>query len=160
MADSAWSKPNPRCAIQTPELLEKHMEKEDDGAKAQNVDKPTGNQKEPTKSSRRSRGINVALIGALAGVYTVATIALGTLSYGPLNLRLSNVLIGTVPILGWPAIFGIALGVFLSNIGSPLGPIDLFSAAFSFIGLIAIHLLRNKSVLAGLAIYSLIISLW
>jgi hypothetical protein len=57
-------------------------------------------------------------------------------------------------------VFGISLGVFLGNIASPLGPIDLISSLFSLIGLSAIHILRNKSVLAGLAIYSAILSVW
>jgi uncharacterized membrane protein len=96
-----------------------------------------------------------------AGVYAVATVSLGTASYGlPFNLRLSNILIGVVPIIGWPAVFGIALGVFLGNIASPLGPIDLISSIFSLVGLSLIQLLRKKSVLAGLTIYSSILSLW
>lgn len=59
-----------------------------------------------------------------------------------------------------PAVYGLTLGVFLGNTVSPLGPIDLFSAVPSFIGLMIIHKLRKKSVLLGLSIYSLIISLW
>jgi uncharacterized membrane protein len=111
-------------------------------------------------ASRRIKTVNLTLTGALAGVYAVATIGLGSISFGLLNLRLSNMLIGAVPILGWPGVFGIALGVFLGNIGSTLGPLDLISSLFSLAGLIAIHLLKGKSVLAGLSIYSLILSLW
>jgi uncharacterized membrane protein len=112
------------------------------------------------KRSRRT--LNIALSGMLAGVYTVSTIILGVLSFGPVNLRLSNILIALVPILGWPSIFGIAVGVFLSNlVGSSIGPLDYFvSPVFSFVGLVAIYLLRRKSVIAGLAIYSAILSLW
>ena len=109
---------------------------------------------------RKSRALNISVIGLLAGVYSVATIALGTLSYGPLNLRLTNILLGVVPIVGWPAVLGLTLGVLLSNVASTIGPIDYLSAGFSFLGLVAIHLLRKRSVLAGLTIYSLILSIW
>lgn len=67
---------------------------------------------------------------------------------------------GLVPIFGMPAAYGLTLGIFLGNIISPLGPIDLFSAIPSFIGLFIIYKLRNRSVILGLLIYSLIISLW
>jgi hypothetical protein len=116
--------------------------------------------KDDKTKRNKSRSLKIATTGILAGVYTVATIALGTLSYGPLNLRFTNILIGVVPIVGWPSVLGLTLGVFLSNTTSPLGPIDLISALFSFVGLVSIYLLRKKSVAAGLAIYSLILSVW
>ncbi|MGI0079438.1 MAG: QueT transporter family protein [Nitrososphaerales archaeon] len=111
-------------------------------------------------SQSKIKTVNLALTGVLAGVYGVATFALGIVSFGILNLRLTNILLGVVPIFGWPGVFGIALGVLLGNFASPLGPIDLLSAFFSLIGLSAIHLLRKRSVPAGLAIYDLILSLW
>ena len=116
--------------------------------------------KDDKGKKNNGRSLKIATTGILAGVYVVVTIALGTLSYGPLNLRFTNILIGVVPIVGWPSVLGLTLGVFLSNTVSPLGPIDLISAVFSFIGLASIHLLRKKSVLAGLTIYSLILSVW
>lgn len=124
--------------------------------KSQSQDESRNNQ----FSQSKIKTVNLALTGVLAGVYAVATFALGTVSFGILNLRFTNLLLGIVPILGWPGVFGIALGVLLGNVASPLGPIDLLSAFFSLIGLSAMHLLRNRSVLAGLAIYDLILSLW
>ncbi len=149
---SAWSSTNPRCAIQTPELLEKLEEK---------TQRNEENQSEKEQLSvRKIRTVSITLTGVLAGIYAIATFALGAVSYGVLNLRLSNILIGAAPMLGWPGVFGIALGVFLGNIGSPLGPIDLVSSIFSLMGLSAIHLLRGRSVLAGLTIYSIILTFW
>ena len=120
----------------------------------------TRESKDKNKKKNQNRSLKIATTGILAGVYAVATIALGTLSYGPLNLRFTNILIGVVPIVGWPSVLGITLGVFLSNTVSSLGPIDLISPVFSFIGLFSIYLLRRKSVIVGLAIYSLILSIW
>jgi len=107
-----------------------------------------------------NRTLSLAVMGVLAGVYAVATIALGTISYGVLNLRLTNLIIAVVPILGFPSVVGLSLGVFLSDIASPLGPIDLITCLFAFVGLYVIHLLKNKSVAIGLAAHSTIIALW
>lgn len=113
-----------------------------------------------TNSKKTNKAFTLATTGVLAGVYAAVTIAFGTISYGPLNLRFSNVLIAVVPIVGWPGVFGISLGVFLGNINSFLGPIDLVSALFSLLALSILKLIAKRSVLAGLAIYSLILSLW
>ncbi len=98
----------------------------------------------------------------IAGVYATLTLVEGAPAFGPINLRFSNVLIGLVPIFGWPAVFGVALGVFLGNILGPnLGPLDIFlSPLFSLLGLVLIHYLRRRSVILGLASYSIILSLW
>jgi hypothetical protein len=68
--------------------------------------------------------------------------------------------LGVVPIVGWPSVFGLTLGVFLSNTVSYLGPIDLISPIFSFAGLAAIQILKKKSSLAGFGTYTLLLSVW
>ena len=138
---------NLRCAIQTPKREKIELEEEE----AKTLNKRIG---------RKSRTVNIALIGLIAGVYAVATIALGTFSYGPINLRFTNILLAIVPIVGWPSVAGLTLGVLISNTASSIGPIDYISAFFSFVGLLAIYVLRKKSVLAGLTIYSILLSLW
>ena len=75
-------------------------------------------------------------------------------------MRVANALIGLVPLLGWAGIYGLALGVFLGNLSSPLGPIDLLSVLPSFAGLFAVYKLRHFSVILGLQIYSTLISIW
>ncbi|RLE63636.1 MAG: hypothetical protein DRN53_01885, partial [Thermoprotei archaeon] len=76
------------------------------------------------------------------------------------QVRVANALIGLVPIIGIPAVYGLTLGVFLANLTSPLGWIDLLSSIFTFIGLIIVYKLRNVSVILGLTIYSLILGVW
>ena len=102
----------------------------------------------------------LALVGILAGVYATVTVAFGGISYGPINVRFANLLIAVVPIVGWPGVFGISLGVFLGNISSPLGPIDLISSVFSLIGLSILKALSGRTVLGGLLAYSVILGLW
>jgi hypothetical protein len=109
----------------------------------------------------RNKAFTLAMTGLLAGVYAVVTIALGTISYGVLNLRFSNLLLAVVPIVGWPGVFGITLGVSLGNLASPYGPLDyLVSPLFSLLGLSCMKLLAKKTVLGGLAIYSILLSVW
>lgn len=95
-----------------------------------------------------------------AAAYSVLVVFLAPISFMQIQVRVANALIGLVPIFGMPAVYGLTLGVFLGNIVSPLGPIDLLSPIPSFIGLLLLHKLRGKSVLAGLIIYSVLISFW
>ncbi len=90
-------------------------------------------------------------------MYVALGLVFSPISYGVINLRLANVLIGLVPIIGWPRMIGQALGVFIVNqplLGDPLGPIDLVNVAPSFVFSWLIWKLRNKSVFLGLTLYS------
>lgn len=112
---------------------------------------------------KRLRTVDIAVAGVTASVYTVLTVLGSSISFGAINLRFANALIGLVPIFGWPAVYGVSLGVFLGNLlgAHALGPLDIFiSPIFSFLGLVALQTLKKKSVLAGLFVYSLILSLW
>jgi uncharacterized membrane protein len=71
------------------------------------------------------------------------------------QLRVANILVGLVPIMGWPAIIGQALGVFIANVESPLGPIDLINVIPSLIFSYLIWKLRDVSVFLGLTLYSI-----
>ena len=91
-------------------------------------------------------------------MYVVLALAFNPISYGAINLRVANILIGLVPIIGWPAVLGQALGVFIANqpaLGDPLGPIDLINVIPSFLFSFLLWKLRNKSVFLGLTLYSI-----
>ncbi|MDG6933466.1 MAG: QueT transporter family protein [Nitrososphaerota archaeon] len=102
----------------------------------------------------------IATASVMAALYLVLVLAFAGISYGQIQFRVANILIGVVPLLGMPAVVGITVGVFASNVISPLGPLDLLSAIPSFVGLALIYKLRNRSVLLGLSIYTLLVSLW
>ena len=90
-------------------------------------------------------------------MYVALALLFNPISYGAINLRVANVLIGLVPIVGWPAVLGQTLGVFIANqpaLGDPLGPIDLINVVPSFMFSFLLWKLRNKSVFLGLALYS------
>jgi uncharacterized membrane protein len=102
-----------------------------------------------------------SVVAATAAIYAAMYVALAFLfspiSYGVINFRVANVLIGLVPIIGWPAVLGQALGVFIANqpaLGDPLGPIDLINVIPSFLFSFLLWKLRNTSVFLGLTLYS------
>jgi uncharacterized membrane protein len=99
----------------------------------------------------------VATAAVYAAMYVVLVLAFSPISYGVINLRVANILIGLIPLIGWPAILGQALGVFISNqsaLGDTLGPIDLINVIPSFVFSWVLWKLRNKSVFLGLTLYS------
>jgi uncharacterized membrane protein len=112
-------------------------------------------EKTATRGPRRSLLISTAAI--YAAMYVALAMLFNPISYGAINLRVANVLIGLVPIIGWPAVLGQTLGVFIANqsaLGDPLGPIDLINVVPSFLFSLLLWKLRNKSVFLGLMLYS------
>jgi uncharacterized membrane protein len=111
--------------------------------------------KKTARSPRRSILISTAAV--YAAMYAALALLFNPISYGVINLRVANVLIGLVPIIGWPAILGQTLGVLIANqpaFGDPLGPIDLINVVPSFLFSLLLWKLRNKSVFLGLTLYS------
>lgn len=67
----------------------------------------------------------LALSAAIAGLYAALTYAAAALNlaYGPVQFRFSEALT-VLPAFTPAAVPGLALGCFLANLGSPLGPVD------------------------------------
>lgn len=86
-----------------------------------------------------------ALIGA---IYVVLVYALSFMSYGGVQFRIAEVLL--VLLFFNPKLaFGIILGTFISNIGSPLGVIDsIFGTTATIVGIMGILLLKKRPALA------------
>ena len=104
----------------------------------------------------------VATAAIYAAMYVVLAFVFSPISYGVINFRVANILIGLVPIIGWPAVLGQALGVFIANqpaLGDPLGPIDLINVIPSFAFAFLLWKLRNRSVFLGLTLYSIALGL-
>jgi uncharacterized membrane protein len=109
---------------------------------------------------RNTSARNIALSIVCCALYAALVNVFAPISFQQIQVRVANALIGLVPLMGWPAIYGLTLGVFLGNLTSPLGPIDLLSALPSFLGLLIVYRLRQVSVLLGLQVYSTIVSIW
>jgi len=100
----------------------------------------------------------VALSATIASLYIALVVGLAPISFLQIQFRIANALLGLVPLAGLPAVFGITVGVLIGNLSSPLGPLDLLSSAPTLLGCLIIYWLRKVSVVAGLAIYTIILS--
>jgi hypothetical protein len=106
----------------------------------------------------------VALSALLASLYATIVQVGHPISFLVFQVRVANALIGLVPLLGKPAVVGLALGVFLANTTSPLGPIDLFSAVPSLLSMAVLYWMSRRmgdlGVVLGLALYTVVLSVW
>jgi uncharacterized membrane protein len=75
---------------------------------------------------------NLAVIAIYAALYAALVVVLGGYSYGPIQVRIADSLVDAVPLLGLPGVLGHTLGVFIGNIFSTAGPIDLLNTIPSF----------------------------
>lgn len=80
----------------------------------------------------KNRSKNIALISIYAALYAALVVVLGAFSYGPLQIRIADSLVAAVPLLGIAGVLGHTLGVFVANIFSTAGPIDLLNTIPSF----------------------------
>jgi uncharacterized membrane protein len=83
------------------------------------------------------------------------TLVFGPISYGEVNLRVANLIVGLIPIFGWPSIIGQTMGVLITATVSPLGPLDFVNVLPAFLFSWLIWKLRKISVFVGLVSYSL-----
>ncbi len=72
---------------------------------------------------------NIALAGLIGALYAALTIGLAPLSYGPVQLRVSECLT-VLPFLVPVSIFGLYVGCMAANIMSGYGLIDIFGGSF------------------------------
>lgn len=90
----------------------------------------------------------IVYAGLTAAAYAVATIALGPISYGPLQLRVSGLLMPlslVSPIMG----MGLSVGVGLANLTSPFGAWDF--VAMPLVSLLAANIAYRMRRLPWLA---------
>ena len=76
---------------------------------------------------------DLALITIYAALYAALVIVLGGISYGPIQIRIADSMVAAVPLLGLPGVLGHTLGVFIGNIFSPDGLLDLLNTIPSFV---------------------------
>ena len=76
---------------------------------------------------------DLALIAVYAALYAALVVVLGGISYGPIQVRVADSMVAAVPLLGIAGVLGHTLGVFIGNIFSSAGPIDLLNTIPSFV---------------------------
>ena len=107
---------------------------------------------------------NLAVIAIYAALYAALVVVLGGYSYGPIQVRIADSLVAAVPLLGLPGVLGHTLGVFIGNIFSTAGPIDLLntipSFAMSFVVYYVYKRTKNDYTVIGTCIaYSVVLGI-
>ena len=92
-------------------------------------------QEEEMKKSTKK----IAIIGVVAAVYATVTLALGFISYGPIQFRISEILM-FLPLIGKEYILALTLGCFLANVIGPYGiPDIIFGTLATLISAILVY---------------------
>ncbi len=105
---------------------------------------------------------DIALIGIYAALYAALVVVLGAFSYGPIQVRIADSMLGAVPLLGIAGVFGHTLGVFVSNMFSTAGPLDLLNTIPSFVMSFVVYYVYKRTqndytVIATCLAYSVVI---
>lgn len=94
---------------------------------------------------------DVSLTALFAGLYAVLVIVLAPVSFGPVQLRVADVLIPLAALFGWPMVVGVTAGCFIGNAYYWLGPYDvIFGPIANLMAAIVILQLRKRRLLACL----------
>ena len=88
---------------------------------------------------------DVALIGLYAALYAALVVVLGGFSYGPVQVRIADSMLAVVPLLGLPGVLGHTLGVFIANMFSTVGLIDLLNTIPSFAMSFVVHYVYKRT---------------
>jgi len=92
----------------------------------------------------------ISLIAVIAALYAAMVIVLAPISFGPVQLRLADVLIPLAAILGLPAVYGVTLGAFVANAYWFMSPIDVvFGALANLVAGYIIYRYKDNLVLAS-----------
>jgi uncharacterized membrane protein len=111
----------------------------------------------------KNRSKSIALISIYAALYAALVVVLGAFSYGPLQIRIADSLVAAVPLLGMAGVLGHTLGVFVANMFSTAGPIDLLNTIPSFAMAFVVYYVYKRTnndytVIATCTAYSLVIA--
>jgi len=88
---------------------------------------------------------DLAIISMYAALYAALVIVLGGISYGPIQVRVADIMVSAVPLLGVPGVLGHTLGVFIGNIFSPDGFLDLLNTIPSFAMSFVVYYIYRKT---------------
>ena len=107
---------------------------------------------------------NLALIALYAALYAALVIVLGAFSYGPIQIRIADSMIAAIPLLGIAGVLGHTLGVFIANLFSTAGLLDLLNTIPSFAMAYVVYYTYKRTkndftVIATCIAYSIVIGI-
>jgi uncharacterized membrane protein len=84
-------------------------------------------------------------VAVYAALYAALVIVLGPFSYGPIQIRIADTMLAAVPLLGMAGVLGHTLGVFIANIFSTAGLLDLLNTIPSFAMSFVVYYVYKRS---------------
>jgi uncharacterized membrane protein len=80
----------------------------------------------------KSRNSTAATFTAVfAALYAVGVVVLAPISFQVFQVRVADALLPLSILFGWPAILGLALGAFVTNLFGGLGPVDIVGGSLA-----------------------------
>ncbi len=109
-----------------------------------------------TKYNKKTKKlVTTALVAA---IYATLTLALGAISYGPIQFRLAEIMV-LLPFIKKDYIWGLTIGCFLTNVIGPYGAPDvIFGTTATFLSVYAVYL--TGKFMKGKKFGLLIASIW
>lgn len=93
---------------------------------------------------------NIALTAIFSALYATLVIGFAPFSYGPIQLRIADIIIPLTLSFGWPVVLGVSLGCFVGNFYGQLGVLDyLLGPLANLIAGTVVYLLRKRPFLAS-----------
>jgi uncharacterized membrane protein len=106
-----------------------------------------------TKNTKKL--VTTALVAA---IYATLTLALGAISYGPIQFRVAEIMV-LLPFIKKDYIWGLTIGCFLANIIGPYGVPDIiFGTIATFLSVYAVYL--TSKIMKGKKCALLVSSIW
>ncbi len=99
----------------------------------------------------------IVVTGVIAAIYTVLTLILAPISFGPVQFRLSEIMV-LLAFVDPLYIIGLTLGCLMSNMLGGFGIMDIvFGSLATFMSCVAMYLTRNtiKNIKASLLVASI-----
>jgi len=106
----------------------------------------------------------IAVAAIIAATKLAMNMVFHPISFGPINFRVSNALLGTLPFIGMPGVVAFFIAGIWTNATSPLGPIDLVSpfigAIFNYIIILAARRENARLIFGAMVLYGVGIGVW
>ena len=116
------------------------------------------------KTNLKIQTKDLTIIGVYAALYAALVVVLGGFSYGPIQVRVADSLVAVVPLIGLPGVLGHTLGVFIANMFSTAGLIDLLNTIPSFVMSFVVYYVYKRtqndySVIGTCIAYSIVLGI-
>jgi uncharacterized membrane protein len=110
----------------------------------------------------KNKNVQVAVSAITAGMYTTLGYVFAPISFLGMQFRVAEVVVGMVMLFPLPGLIGKIIGVFLVNLVSPLGALDMISVLVNIPALYCIIVFRKRDVLKYLGgfLYATIIAIY